>query len=184
MHEFFKKINKNKAFTLVETLVAISIFTVSILGLISVLASGISDTGYAKKKMVATYLAQEGIEYVRNARDAYVLFPDVNGTSWDYFVDTISECVAGNECGFDRPISDYFFDDDLHLCSIAFDCKLYINNGGYDTYSIGTDSGFTRKLWTEAVSDDEIKVYSTVSWTQGSGNYSITFSENLFNWIE
>ena len=175
---------KNKAFTLVETLVAVSIFTVSILGLISVLASGISDTGYAKKKIIATYLAQEGIEYVRNARDAYVLFPDVNGTSWNYFVTIISDCIAGNECGFDRPVSGYFFDDDLHFCSDANGCKLYINNGGYDASAFGVDSGFTRKLWAEAVSNDEVKVYSTVSWTQGSGNYSITFSENLFNWIE
>ena len=61
---------KNKAFTLIETLVAISIFTMSILGLLSVLASGISNTNYAKQKVAATYLAQEGIEYVRNLRDS------------------------------------------------------------------------------------------------------------------
>jgi len=76
MHRFFK--NNNKGFTLVETLVAVSIFTVSILGLISVLASGISDIGYAKKKIAATYLAQEGIEYTRNFRDNSVIF-NING---------------------------------------------------------------------------------------------------------
>jgi type II secretory pathway pseudopilin PulG len=61
-------------FTLVETLVSISIFTMSILGLMSVLASGISDSNYAKQKMTAEYLAQEGIEYVRNIRDTNVLY--------------------------------------------------------------------------------------------------------------
>jgi type II secretory pathway pseudopilin PulG len=81
MKKFLKQ--KNKAFTLVETLVAISIFTISILGLISVLASGISDTGYAKKKISATYLAQEGIEYTRNIRDTHVLYG--GSTGWNDF---------------------------------------------------------------------------------------------------
>jgi hypothetical protein len=31
---------------------------------------------------------------------------------------------------------------------------------------------------------DEVRILSTVSWTQGSGSYSVTFSENLFNWVE
>jgi hypothetical protein len=37
--------------------------------MMSVLSSGLSDTNNAKKKMVATFLAQEGIEYMRNIRD-------------------------------------------------------------------------------------------------------------------
>lgn len=84
----FRRINKG--FTLVETLVAISIFTVSLLGIMSVLASGISNTSYAKQKMVASYLAQEGIEYVRNMRDTAVLYPPSGQTTqdmWDVFRD-------------------------------------------------------------------------------------------------
>jgi Tfp pilus assembly protein PilV len=59
---------------LIETLVAVSIFSLSILSLMAVLAQGISDTNYAKQRIIAAYLAQEGIEYVRNMRDTYVLF--------------------------------------------------------------------------------------------------------------
>ena len=135
---------KNKAFTLVETLVAISIFTVSILGLISIFASGISNTGYAKKKMVASYLAQEGIEYARNMRDNAVLYP--GGGDWPSFRNTPN-----------------------------------IN------YPVASDfTGFTRQVWLDknGLGPDEVKIYSKVSWTQGSGDYNITFSENLFNWVE
>lgn len=81
MKKFFKQ--KNNGFTLVETLVAISIFTMSILGLMSVLASGISNTTYAKQKMVASYLAQEGIEHARNIRDNHVLYDTSSG--WNNF---------------------------------------------------------------------------------------------------
>ncbi|MCX5711452.1 MAG: prepilin-type N-terminal cleavage/methylation domain-containing protein, partial [Candidatus Omnitrophica bacterium] len=81
-----KKNELNKAFTLVETLVAISIFSASILGLLAILSQGISDTGYAKKKMTADYLAQEGIEYLRNMRDTFVLYNATDSQhGWDAF---------------------------------------------------------------------------------------------------
>ena len=73
-------------FTLVETLIAISIFSMTIVTMMSVLGSGISDTNYAKTKIEAEYLAQEGIEYVRNMRDNYVLYTDATGLTWDSFV--------------------------------------------------------------------------------------------------
>ena len=75
MKKFFQQKNKGLAcrsmaegFTLVETLVAISIFTMSILALLVILTQGIANTNYAKHKITASYLAQEGIEYARNVR--------------------------------------------------------------------------------------------------------------------
>ena len=146
MQKFFKQ--KNKAFTLIETLVAISIFTMSILGLMSILASSISNTTYAKQKMTATYLAQEGIEYARNKRDNHFL----DGSGW-----------SNGRSGFND-----LSDDEI-------------------TPPVSTDpsfGGFRRTVAKSVVNQDETKVTSTVSWTQGSGNYNISFSENLFNWVE
>lgn len=144
MHKFFKQ--NNKGFTLVETLVAISIFTASILGLISVLASGISNVGYAKKKIMATYLAQEGIEYARNIRDTHVLYEGVSG--WNNFLEDSSIK--------DYPITERDFE------------------------------GFTRTLSVNPVgkTGEVVEVVSTVLWTQGSGDYSVSFNENLFKWAE
>lgn len=86
MKLFFKKVNKSNGFTLVETLIAISIFSLSIISLIAFLSQNISDMGYVKNKMKAAYLAQEGIEYARNMRDNYVLYTDITGSSWTDFV--------------------------------------------------------------------------------------------------
>ena len=175
----FRRINR--AFTLVETLVAISIFSMSILGLLSVLASGITNTTYAKEKITADYLAQEGIESIRNMRDSFVLYP-ANGT-WTTFKAKLAPCNLGNECGFDNSVSktDQNF---IFKCSAHSNgCKLFLNNGNYNTNLNGADSGFVRKVWA-TTSADEVEIFSEVDWTQGSSNYKIIFSENLFNWTQ
>ena len=142
-----KKINKlNTGFTLVETLVAVSIFSISILGMMSVLGSSIANTNYAKRKIIATYLAQEGIEYIRNMRDTAVLYN--GGGNWNSFRNTPDASIS-------YPVSSDF-------------------------------SGFNRKVWLDKTNldQDEVKIFSKVEWKQGSGDYSITFSENLFNWTQ
>lgn len=171
-------------FTLVETLVAISIFTVSLIGIMSVLASGIANTNYAKQKMTATYLAQEGIEYIRNMRDTAVLYTNNNGWTNEFKAKVkISSCKndIDKACGFSKPPFNVF------VCNDANPCKLNVNtDGGYSTDPNGLDSGFTRKIWMKDIPSrpDEVKISSKVEWTQGSGSKSVTFSENLFNWIE
>ncbi|MEK7219403.1 MAG: prepilin-type N-terminal cleavage/methylation domain-containing protein, partial [Patescibacteria group bacterium] len=87
---------KHKGFTLIETLIAISIFTVSILALMSVLGQGISNTNYAKQKIIASYLAQEGIEYMRNMRDNDVLYTQITGKNWGSFKSKLAPCNSGN----------------------------------------------------------------------------------------
>jgi Tfp pilus assembly protein PilV len=181
--KFFK--NKKKGDTLVETLVAIAIFSVSILGILSVLASSITNTNYAKNKMIAGYLAQEGIEYVRNMRDTYVLYPANGGWSGtSSFVSKLNSCVSsGAACGFDNSIapgpSSIFT-----ACgaSPSTPCLLYFNNGNYNIVHSGSSSNFTRKIWMTNVSANEEKIFSEVDYQQGSSTASIVFSEDLFNW--
>ena len=70
---------KNKGFTIVETIIAIFVFSVAITAVMAVFSRGIESTDYAKNKMIASYLAQEGIEHIRNLRDNYLFFGDPNG---------------------------------------------------------------------------------------------------------
>jgi len=164
-----------RGFTLVETLVAISIFTVSVISLMFVLSNGITGTKFANNKIIAGYLAQEGIEYVRNMRDTYAL-------SGDKFNSKLESCKKEDACGFNDTV---FVTDNKFISKCDNDCKLYINNGSY-TYTVSSeDSGFTRTIWMDKINNNnEVKIFSKVKWTQGSGEYDVTLSENLFDWIE
>jgi Tfp pilus assembly protein PilV len=194
MKIFFKQ--KNKGFTLVETLVAVSIFTMSLLGIMSVLASSIADTTYAKQKMTATYLAQEGIEYMRNMRDTNMFFT----STWsDFIAGSLKDCTLDDKCGFNKVngVSPYSIANCSETITTVLlkGCELFIDSTGlYDSMpdisKDYTDSGFTRTIWMTgadgssgvSAGDNEVRIYSEVSWTTGSGLHKITFSENLFNW--
>jgi type II secretory pathway pseudopilin PulG len=182
MKKFLKQKNRQNGFTLVEALIAIAIFTMSILALMSVLGSGIADTNYAKQKMIASYLAEEGIESVRNVRDNYLLYG--TGSNWVDFKSKLDTCRQGqgNGCGINNSL-DATNSQFIFKCSDTSRCNLYLDNGNYNVVA-GNDSGFTREVWKEDVGDNEVKIYSTVYWNQGSGSYNITLSENLYNWIE
>ena len=196
MKLFFKKFRRiNKGFTLVETLVAISIFSLSILALMAVLTQGVSDTNYAKKKIIASYLAQEGIEYIRNMRDTFVLYSTNGQTGWNDFKVKLDPCDATSNgtksCYFDDNNLNYAnHSQQMALVNTIFACSgscpllLYDGAGKYGYASLGAASDFVRKIVMTQVSINEIKISSTVSWTQGSGNYSMVFSESLFNWVE
>lgn len=81
-----KKTTTQQGFTIVETLVALSIFSVAVIALISVTVSGSSGATYVKNKLTASYLAQEGIEMVRNLRDTASFIDSQN--TWDLFFGT------------------------------------------------------------------------------------------------
>lgn len=92
MQKFIKE--KKGGFTIVETLVAVSIFSMSLLGIMSVLGSGVANTNYAKQKIAAIYLAQEGIEYIRNMRDTNVLYAVDAETGWSNFLAAPKACPS------------------------------------------------------------------------------------------
>lgn len=186
---------KNRAFTLIETLVALSIFTTSILTLLAILSQGINNTNYAKSKTTAAYLAQEGIEYIRNMRDTYVLFSADTVIGWADFRNKIglpnTKCADpnGNGCSFGDFDSSYDITEIAVNGCTSFDCAnlpLYydFSTGKYNSSYFGVNSGFTRKIVATQASPGEIKISSTVYWKQGSSTSSVVFSETLFNWVE
>lgn len=191
-------IQKNRGFTLVEAMVAISIFTVSILASMAVLTNSIQNTKYAKEKVTAEYLAQEGIEYARNMRDTYMLYypPDAT-TGWNKFATnvTAANCNASNGCYFGDLSSSDFNNSNMPITGITMSscstsstsvCSnhplLYNAANGTYGYTSGVNSGYARAIKI-TFNGNQANISSTVSWLQGSGLNKVTFSETLSAWI-
>jgi type II secretory pathway pseudopilin PulG len=190
---------------LVETLVAISIFTLSILALVVIMGDSVAHVNYAKRKLVATTLAQEGVEYMRNLRDTYVLYAPQGEDGWVDFLDSVWPSCNDQEtkgCYFDINDLNYsepngpIIDAGVSQCvsggSLTPCPYIYYHpdTGAYDYNTAGgINSGLRRVILikgndTELTNQDEIRVTSIVYWTQGSGDYYISFSANLFNWTK
>ena len=70
---------KKLAFTLIEILIAISVFAIGILAVLRVLTGNLSTLDTANIKLQATVLAKEGIELLYNVRDSNL----EKNLSWD-----------------------------------------------------------------------------------------------------
>ena len=154
------------------------------------LNQGISGADSAKKKVIAAYLAQEGIEFFRNIRDTEMLYQSDKNQAWINFETKLQagKCDTTSGCYFDD--SNLFGLTDITYLSInpcdsnGCPALLYDQSDSCYGYSTGVDSGFSRKMSFQTISANEIKIISQVTWKQGISTGTVSFSENLDSWIE
>lgn len=132
------KIKMQKSFTFIEIIIAIGIFAIGILAVISVSAQSFKVVSLQQKKLIATNLAREGIENIRNIRDENWFYKGLSDCNKD---NTITECQNGQiyenggdcdwRCGDESNTSPRpTFILDSHLQDLD-----YLGNGAYN-YSI------------------------------------------------
>ena len=172
-------------FTLIETIIALAIFSASIVGLVSVTASGVANTNFAKNKLTASYLAQEGIELVRNMRDTELISPTGD---WVSFTTAVASCLSSGGCYIDP--TDAFLSatlcTGLQVQQNPDGCPtLDYSQFGFYNYGSGITSIFTRIITVQELNlGVEVRVTSTILWQQGRANKRVIMTENLFNWIQ
>lgn len=167
-----------KGFTLLETLVAIAILLIAVVGPMSAIGGSLSQIGTARDQMIALNLAQDGIEVVRQKRDSNML------ACWGSFT---SPCTTW---GADLAEGDYIINtmnaSPLILCS---DCtavkKLVLQNatGWYyqDIISGDTETKFSRVVnITDVPSSAEKMITSTVTWSVGGVTKTVEVKESIF----
>lgn len=165
------KNKKTKGFTLVETLVAISILMLAMTGPLTIAGKGLSSAAGSKNQLTAVYLAQEGIEVIRNLRDKNAL----NGQSW---MNGLAPCF--NTCTVDalsasQPVTACATPSTCPAINYDDTSGLYGSNSGWPA------SNFTRAVTITAINPNEVLVESKVSW-QGFTTKNTTVKTLLFNW--
>ena len=171
----FNNVTMKSGFTLMEAIVAIFVITTGIVGVLSLVTQTISSATISKDKLIAAYLAQEGIEIVRNIRDTNWL----QGLSWDNGLGAGEYEVDYNAVlTFCPSICDY--DHNLRFLKI---------DGGFYNYDSGNNTSFKRKITiSEEVYPpgsgyyDKMIVRVEVLWEEKGKPHSVSAQENLYNW--
>ncbi len=170
-------------FTLVETLIAVVIMTLAVSGPLYTANRAIVAAEVSRDQLIASYLAQEGIEHVRSMRDNEYLAvynqPSASTVAWTRFLAqaSIGKCVAPAVCTFDPAGS-----GTVQACSGA--CRpLYLSaKKVYTQTSGGTITPFTRTIQATAVTASDEQITSRVTWSFKGSQYSVTIVEHLTPW--
>jgi hypothetical protein len=187
MLEYFNQPIRKKGFTLAEVILAIFLLTTGIIGTYTLIAQTISSITYSSNKLIGAYLAQEGIEIVRNLRDSNWLDPAT--ISWDEGLltancDGIRDSTINNGCRVDYNHS-YDIDKDNPLLPLYNGEYLNIDSNGFYSYSVNppfTQTNFKRKIVINSGGVDILNVWVRVEWETRGKTYNITAQEDLYNW--
>jgi len=177
------KINKknNKGFTLLETMVAIAILTISITGPLAFAQTGLRASYIARDQMVAFALAQDAIESIKNIRDTNSL----KKRAWLTYLDS---CFNG-ACNIDTSANvSQLTSSNIVSCSNGR-CPVLRFNEATGVYSFNTsdpESIFQRTVFMREVNPDEYSVVVEVEWDTHSSlqNRRIVVQENIYNWTK
>ena len=182
----YKKLNKG--FTIVEVAVSIFVLSIAIIGVFSAFSLVAVLTSDVEERFIAVYLAQEGVEIIRNIRDtSWVVGDDWNAAISIY---DDGECTTnGCQADIDKNLVPW----------LAYGTYLNIAANGFYSYGEGTETKFKRKIIIEETGAGAIHVSVEVSWNKkatmlspeelagtadcsASESNCVVFEEYMYDW--
>ena len=130
----------NKGFTLVETLVAVSMLLIALTSTMGLVQASLASNSFSQQQITANYLAGEAIEYIRNIRDTNIR----NHTGWLNGVP--AACFSDAGCAIDT-VNDTVVD----CVSTCPTLLLDTSSSGYYQYQTGSDSSFIRTVSIQTI---------------------------------
>lgn len=190
-----KNSSRRQGSILVEALVAIGVTSIGLIGIMNLLTFSFRTNAIATQDLVATYLAAEGVEVVKNIVDtAYadigaaialgttpsVWNRDIADGNYEVQFNTISLSGTGLGSGI------------LSTRPLAFDAErgIYRYRMAGDNF---LDTPFTRTISLEVMDnidcdtnrDDVVRVISRVEWMTAQGETrGVQLEDHFFDWRE
>ena len=191
-----RRANNNKGFTIIELAIALAVLSFAVIGIYNAFSNLIIATTGISSRFTAAYLAQEGIEIIRNMRDNNWLHPNpINPEDWLYGFDVCAGTVESGGCE-----ADYTTGTDNERTPLGpwTGEGNFLSINGYNLYGYDQNYPFTnfkRRIIIERIeksisnpdgtSDVAVvgaKVIVTVYWYEKGAEYSIAAEDHLYNW--
>lgn len=175
------KTSSMKGFTLVETLVAISILMIAIVIPFYGIQKAIEASYVARDQLIASSLAEEAMEYVYYVRDNNFYYYNTNGSypGGDWLGGLTNYCnVSSNPSGciVDPTQST------VSACSGTCPA-LKLSASNLYTYGSGTATRFVRTVKIETVNSYQSRITVTVVSSTEHKTYTATVTENIYSWL-
>ncbi len=180
-----------RAFTLIETLVAVSLLVIAIVAPMSLVAQSLTTAYYARDQVAAYSLAQEGIEVVRGVRDGNILLNATTGSSNDLLSGIIPNGQNENTFIVDATKTGLAA---ITPCGLGTCPLLQVDpaNSLYGYAAGWTNTKFRRTVNAKYVGPvainggkDEIRVTVTITWETATGRTrSFKMYSNMYRWIQ
>jgi type II secretory pathway pseudopilin PulG len=162
-------------FSLIDVLMAVAVIAIGLIGVMSLLVQNIQAARVNKNFLVASMLAQEGIEIVRSLRDANwlknpspVWYDDIySGPGVNYYAIDKDDSTFNTVANIDDANTD-----------------LYLKGGFYvhDSFG-GTKTVFKRMITVDQTGADALTIKALVQWKNNIGttrHYEVV--TYLYNW--
>ncbi len=169
----FKKLKNKGGFNLLETIIAIAVILVGVVGVIILMGQSARSIRVASNRIIASHLAEEAIEVVVNIRDTNW----IKGNGWrtnipsttkgivDYSSTSVTE--TNNPANYCLSLVDDFYIHQEPPCNTIFKRHVEVSEK-------------SETIGGEAV--DFIEVRAVVEWSQQGEDRSITLVNHLYDW--
>ena len=177
------KVQKEQAFTLIEVMIAIFVMIVGVVGIYGLVPHIFGVVAVNNDRFVASQLAKEGIEIIRNIRDVNYLDSVSDwSNAWNEGLDNCATLSGGCEADY---LDSANLDPSLPIFSNR---ELWVDETtGLFSYTVaGENSRFQRKIMIDSCGPECLDVQVLVSWPKNTyfSNEitSLKAEEKLYNW--
>ncbi len=181
------KKNRNNGFGLLGVMVAIFIISIGLVAILGMISISVRSSDRSEMQLIASGLAQEGIEIVRFIRHNHYNYAD--WSAWynsvndgDYYLQynsySLNFCDGGACCPDCSTIPCPNLTQSCPISNLPLKLRIINGVGIYQYQEGGEETSFYRKINLTKVSSDEIRVTVIVSWSSGS----FTVEDRLWNW--
>ncbi|MDI6602944.1 MAG: hypothetical protein QME57_02365 [Patescibacteria group bacterium] len=169
----------NQGLTIIEIMFVVFIVTSSLVAVLGLVAYSLQPVSQSQMKLIASGLAQEGIEVIHSIRRSYKDWDE-----WYSAISTTTDCYIqyNSQCLTCCP--DICCPDVPKPCPTTNTPLRLDSNTGLYQYQLGDFSPFSRKITLTKIGDNQVNVKVEVKWQERGKEHNFIVEGELWNWME